>query len=433
MITNSTASTEVAAAPRVVALSVSADGLQAASAILAKLPANFPAPIIVAQHLSPHSPSELTDILSRRTALRVKEAKEGDRLQAGTVHVAAPARHLLIRPDETLTLADTENGHPARPAVDVLFSSLASSVRGRAIGVMLAGGDGIGAAGIRAIKAAGGVTLAQNQKTDPQGLSLSRSAAGQEAVDKNAVDKEVVDKEVVDKEAVDFVLQLPEIAATLLALVLEPSNSRPFSASRTSSQKSQDLSAVYQAEPDTAMALGRVQAAWRSAEDYPGDGAGSQPVSRLITKALEELDGCVDALRFAEQVLMHQNRALENYQLALREERLRYQALMEAVTDAVITTDLQRIICAVNPCAARLLGRNPKYMVGRRLERYAQPGGHVILSGAAAQAMRENKTQTLGLRTRSGTTTLCATASVIENERGIAAGLHWLVSCGAPD
>jgi PAS domain S-box-containing protein len=171
-----------------------------------------------------------------------------------------------------------------------------------------------------------------------------------------------------------------------------------------------------------ATALNRVQEAWRSAEDFPGSGAGTQPPGRLMIRALEELDDCVDALRFAEQLLRAQNDAMEHLQQTIREERRRYQMLLEIVSDAVIMTDLQGIIRAVNPAAAHVLGRNPKYMLNRPLKKYAQHGRFP----APEQLLAAEDDLALGLRTRSGATVVTATASAIQNDRGIVIGLHWL-------
>ncbi len=406
------------AAPRVVALGAAAEEFQSLGAVLAKLPASFPAPIIVAQHWTPLSsapplsPSRVADIMSRRTALRVKEAQEGDRLQAGTVYVAPPAGRLMVCPDDRLSLSEAEKGH-SRSAVDALFLSLADSLQARAIGVMLAGGEDIGAAGIQAIKSAGGVTLAQAEKARRSVGQPRRAAAG---------------------EHVDFVLTLPEIAATLAALVSEPAGLS--SAPEASSLERKGFSAmpdtahsdtkprIAELSPAVATALDRVQEAWRRAEDFPGSGAGTQQPSRLMAKALEELDDCVDALRFAEQLLRSQNNAMELLQQTIREERWRYQMLLEIVSEAVIMTDLHGIIRAVNPAAAQVLGRNPKYMLSRPLKKYAQYGQ---LPAPEQLLAAENVSDlALGLRTRSGATAVTATASAIENDHGILIGLHWL-------
>src|SRR5215210_5577757 len=78
------------AAAAVVALAASAGGLQALSQVLAALPVDFPAALLVVQHLSPHHPSHMAEILSRRVRLPVKQAVVGDRLYPGHVYVAPP-------------------------------------------------------------------------------------------------------------------------------------------------------------------------------------------------------------------------------------------------------------------------------------------------------------------------------------------------------
>src|ERR1044071_2261865 len=79
----------------IVALAASAGGLRALSQVLAALPAKFPAAIVVVQHLDPRHRSLMADILSRRTALQVRQAEEGEMLRHGTVFIAPPDRHLL--------------------------------------------------------------------------------------------------------------------------------------------------------------------------------------------------------------------------------------------------------------------------------------------------------------------------------------------------
>ena len=89
----------------IIALAASAGGLKALSQVLAALPADFPASIVVVQHLDPRYRSLMSEILSRRTALQVKQAEEGDHLTAGTVYIAPPNRHLLVNPVSTLSLS----------------------------------------------------------------------------------------------------------------------------------------------------------------------------------------------------------------------------------------------------------------------------------------------------------------------------------------
>ncbi len=92
----------------IVALAASAGGLTALSRVLAALPGNFPAVIVVVQHLDPRHRSLMADILSRRTPLRVKQAEEGEQVAPATVYIAPPNRHLLVNPDSTLSLSQSE-------------------------------------------------------------------------------------------------------------------------------------------------------------------------------------------------------------------------------------------------------------------------------------------------------------------------------------
>lgn len=161
---------------RVVALAASMGGLQALSVILRALPGDFPAPTVIVQHVSPEPRSELADLLSRRTALRVREAQQGDHLQAGWVYVAPSGRHLQVHPDGTLWLTLAEKVGLGRPSADLLFASLGGNLGGRAVAVVLTGTGRDGSKDVRAVRAAGGVTLAQDEAMS-QFADMPRSAA----------------------------------------------------------------------------------------------------------------------------------------------------------------------------------------------------------------------------------------------------------------
>jgi two-component system chemotaxis response regulator CheB len=147
----------------VVALAASSGGLAALSHVLSTLPAGFPAPIVVLQHLDPHHRSWLAEILARRTGLRVVEARDGERLAAGTVSIAPPGHHLVIGEDGTLSLTDTAKVQYVRPSADVLFSSLAASWGSGAIAVVLTGTGMDGAGGVCAVKHHGGTVIVQDE------------------------------------------------------------------------------------------------------------------------------------------------------------------------------------------------------------------------------------------------------------------------------
>ncbi len=111
----------------IVAIGSSAGGLNALTQVLTDLPADFPAALVIVQHLDPRHRSLMADILSRRTSLSVKQAEEGDKLCRATVYIAPPNRHLLVNPDGTLSLSQSELVHFVRPSADLLFDSTAAS------------------------------------------------------------------------------------------------------------------------------------------------------------------------------------------------------------------------------------------------------------------------------------------------------------------
>src|SRR5205807_505909 len=125
---------------KVVALAASAGGLNALSHILAALPADFPAAVVVVLHRTLQEPNPLAEFLNARTALAVKNAEEGEALCPATVFVARPGWHLLVNPDGTLSLSHSPKVHFVRPSADVLFESLGHTLKGRAIAVVLTGG-----------------------------------------------------------------------------------------------------------------------------------------------------------------------------------------------------------------------------------------------------------------------------------------------------
>jgi two-component system chemotaxis response regulator CheB len=149
----------------VIAVAASAGGLRALERVFAHLPAALPAAIVVVQHLDRKHPSLLAQLLGRHTALRVLEARDGDSVQSGSIYVAPPDRHLLVRPDATVELTRTEPVNYVRPCADLTFASIAHGFGKRAIAVVLTGTGHDGAAGAAAIKAVGGIVIAQNEAT----------------------------------------------------------------------------------------------------------------------------------------------------------------------------------------------------------------------------------------------------------------------------
>lgn len=183
----------------VVAMGSSAGGLAALSDIVAGLPRDFPAAVVIVQHLDPRHRSLMVEILSRRTSLRLKQAEHGEALQGGTVYTAPPDFHLLVSPRGTVELTHSELVHYLRPSADLLFESVAGAFGHRAIGVVLTGTGKDGSSGIKAIKERGGTTIAQDEAT-AEFFGMPHAA--------------------IETGAVDYVLPLPEIPVALVSLVM---------------------------------------------------------------------------------------------------------------------------------------------------------------------------------------------------------------------
>ncbi|PID58628.1 chemotaxis response regulator protein-glutamate methylesterase [candidate division KSB3 bacterium] len=151
---------------RVVAIGCSTGGPQALNDILLRFPQQFPAPILIAQHMPEKFTEKMAELLDRRAELHVVEAKRGMKLQKGLVYIAPGAYNLKVLPDRTLALIEdnTPSSQP-RPSVDMLFISVAAVFREQAVGVLLTGMGGDGVIGMNAIKDAKGVTIAQDEES----------------------------------------------------------------------------------------------------------------------------------------------------------------------------------------------------------------------------------------------------------------------------
>lgn len=147
---------------RVVVIGASAGGVEALIELFRAFPKEFPAPIFIVVHVPPDSPSILPDILSRRGALSVKHAEDGEAFRPGVGYVAPPDRHLIILQNGTVRVVRGPRENRHRPSVDPLFRSAALAYGPRAIGIILTGTLDDGTAGLLAIKDRGGIAIAQD-------------------------------------------------------------------------------------------------------------------------------------------------------------------------------------------------------------------------------------------------------------------------------
>jgi two-component system chemotaxis response regulator CheB len=152
-------------ATRVIAIAASSGGLAALSEVLRTLPATLPAAILVLQHLAPDQRSHLAEILADRTALAVRQAAHGMRLEDGVVYVAPPGAHLLVGVDGRLALSHLPPLHWCRPSADRLFASVGAKYGAGAIAVVLTGYGVDGAEGAQVLRRLGGMVLVQDDAT----------------------------------------------------------------------------------------------------------------------------------------------------------------------------------------------------------------------------------------------------------------------------
>jgi two-component system chemotaxis response regulator CheB len=153
---------------QIVAIGISTGGPNALQYLFSQLPADFSGSIIVVQHM----PEGFTEMFARRldecSSIEVKEARSGDLLLAGRALVCPGNRHIEARRSEPSGLVVLEdgplvNGH--RPSVDVLFRSAAKEFGGHVTAVLMTGMGEDGAEGMGAVKAAGGLTIAQSEES----------------------------------------------------------------------------------------------------------------------------------------------------------------------------------------------------------------------------------------------------------------------------
>jgi two-component system chemotaxis response regulator CheB len=149
----------------VIVIGGSAGSTQALRQILALLPPDLAASVLVATHLAPHAPSRLADHLSDAGSLPAVPAADAQSIDPGTIYSAVPDRHLLVSEHDVLRLTRGPRENRVRPAADALFRSAARWCGSRVIGVVLSGSLDDGAAGLATIVERGGTALVQRPDT----------------------------------------------------------------------------------------------------------------------------------------------------------------------------------------------------------------------------------------------------------------------------
>lgn len=168
--------------PQMIAIAASTGGPRALRDVLAAFPENFPLPIVIVQHMPPEFIPGLVRWLDNHTALRVYLAEDGMILQPGMVLIAPGDTQLrMLQWHKSLSVRLIPPAKEERycPSADVLFQSVGEACKGQAIGVILTGMGNDGAAGLLALREAGGCTIAQDEiSSTVYGMPRAAVAAG---------------------------------------------------------------------------------------------------------------------------------------------------------------------------------------------------------------------------------------------------------------
>jgi two-component system chemotaxis response regulator CheB len=183
---------------QIVAVGASTGGPAALNTFLKSLPATFPLPIVIVQHMSAGFLKGLINWLQSECALSIVTASQGQRIQPSTVYFAPDGCHLELRRRQILTFNYNPPVNYVRPSVNVLFESVAQSYRAATIGILLTGMGKDGAIGLKKIHDHGGLTIVQDQS--------SSVVYG-------------MPKAAVELAAVDYILPIDQIGPRLKQLV----------------------------------------------------------------------------------------------------------------------------------------------------------------------------------------------------------------------
>jgi two-component system chemotaxis response regulator CheB len=181
-----------------VAMGASTGGPGALEKVLTGLPANFPVPVIITQHMPAGFTKAFADRLDSLCKIRVKEAEHGETLQKGTAYIAPGGFHMVINSDTRIALNQDPPVEHVRPSVNVMLESAIKVYGGKIFGVILTGMGKDGADAMAALKKCGGKTVVQDEST-----SVIFS----------------MPKAVIERKAADVIAPIHEIAGILVQSV----------------------------------------------------------------------------------------------------------------------------------------------------------------------------------------------------------------------
>lgn len=213
----------------IVAIGASAGGLESMMELLKHLPADTGMAFIYVQHLSPNHKSMLTEILSKKTKMKVQEIDDMDKIKPNNVFVIPYNKGIEVNDGNIKLIARSESTTPI--SIDILFSSLAHAQKERVIGIVLSGSASDGTVGIKDIKHEGGLTFAQDETAKFTSMPHSAIASG----------------------LIDFILSPKEIAFELARL-----SKHPFVKTTTDGEKTDTDDFIENGDPDLKLILNQL-------------------------------------------------------------------------------------------------------------------------------------------------------------------------------
>jgi len=185
---------------KLIAMGASTGGTEALKEVLVRMPQNSPG-IVIVQHMPPLFTTAFAERLNRLCSIEVREGKDGDSVLNGQALIAPGNFHMLMRRSGSRYYVNIKDGpmvHHQRPAVDILFNSVAQYAGANAIGVILTGMGADGAQGMLRMKEGGAKTIAQDE------ASCVVFGMPKEAIRLGAVDR-VVPLELIPREIIHFI------------------------------------------------------------------------------------------------------------------------------------------------------------------------------------------------------------------------------------
>ncbi len=156
--------------PEILAIGISTGGPKALMEVVPFLPAALPVPVLIVQHMPPIFTQALADSLAKKSKVKVREAAEGDILEAGTVYIAPGGLHMRVKSRDaagriSLEITDDPPVNHCKPSVDYCFKSLTKYFERKVLAVIMTGMGNDGTTGLRLLKRSGAEVIAQDQAT----------------------------------------------------------------------------------------------------------------------------------------------------------------------------------------------------------------------------------------------------------------------------